>query len=109
MYFHIFGTLYPIIIEISFCNLVAPVTNHLKMYTISLHYNTPRVLVGVRGAYRFSFLCCVFCFVCLRPVFCVPNVVIVSELSILNCHFGFLYYLHAVKNIIDMAYYNINC
>jgi len=27
----------------------------------------------------------VFCFACLRPVFCVPNVVTVSGLSILDC------------------------
>jgi hypothetical protein len=36
----------------------------------------------------------VFCqvfswFVCLRPVFCVPNVTSFSGLSILDCHFGF--------------------
>jgi hypothetical protein len=28
-------------------------------------------------------------FVCLRPVFCVPNVANVSGMSILDCHFGF--------------------
>jgi hypothetical protein len=28
------------------------------------------------------------CFVCLRPVSCVPNVTSVSGLSILDCHFG---------------------
>jgi hypothetical protein len=31
-----------------------------------------------------------FCFVCLRPVSCVPNVASVSGLSILDCHFSFL-------------------
>ena len=30
-------------------------------------------------------LCCVFCFVCLRLVFCVPNVACLSGLSILDC------------------------
>ena len=30
-------------------------------------------------------LCCVFCFVCLRPVSCVPNVVSFSGLSIFDC------------------------
>ena len=34
-------------------------------------------------------LCCVFCFVCLHPVFCVDSVAGVSGLSILDC-FGFL-------------------
>jgi len=34
------------------------------------------------------FFCC--CFVCLRLVFCVPNVASFSGLSILDCFFGFL-------------------
>ena len=37
---------------------------------------------GVRVAHLFSLLCCTFCFVFLRPVFCVPNVASVSGLSI---------------------------
>ena len=48
---------------------------------------------GVYVYHRFSFLCYVvvlFCFVCLRPVSCVPNVAKVSGLSILDCPFGFL-------------------
>ena len=40
---------------------------------------------GIRHILR-----CVFCFVCLRLVFCVPNVVSFSGLSILDCHFCFL-------------------
>jgi hypothetical protein len=32
-----------------------------------------------------------FLFVCLRPVYCVPNVTSVSGLSILDCCIGFLY------------------
>jgi len=45
----------------------------------------PRVLDGVRVAHLFSFLRCVFYFVCLRPVSCVPNVASFSGLSILDC------------------------
>jgi hypothetical protein len=37
------------------------------------------------------FQCC-FCFVCLRPVSCVPNVASVSGLSILDCPLGFLWH-----------------
>jgi len=33
---------------------------------------------------------CVFCFVCLRRVYCVPNVAGVSGLFILDYPFGFL-------------------
>jgi hypothetical protein len=46
----------------------------------------------VRVSDLFSFLCCVvpFCFVCLRPVSCVLNVVSVSSLPILDFPFGFL-------------------
>jgi hypothetical protein len=40
--------------------------------------------------HHFSFLCCVFGFVCLGPVSCVPNVACASELSILDLPFGFL-------------------
>ena len=40
-------------------------------------------------AHLFSFLCCVFCFVCLRSVSCVPNVFAgFSGLSHLDCAFG---------------------
>ena len=35
-------------------------------------------------------VCVVYCFVCLRPVFCVPNVSSVSRLSMLDCPFGCL-------------------
>ena len=31
----------------------------------------------------------IFCFVCLRPVSCVPNVASLSGLSILDCLIGF--------------------
>jgi len=35
--------------------------------------------------------CYVYCFVCVRPVSCVINVIDVSGLSILDCHFRFFY------------------
>jgi hypothetical protein len=41
-------------------------------------------------AHLFSFLCFVFCFVCLRPVSYVLTVADFSGLSILDFHFGFL-------------------
>ena len=43
------------------------------------------------GSVLLIFLVCVFfCFVCLRPVSCVPNVASFSGLSTLYCLFGFL-------------------
>ena len=45
----------------------------------------PRLLVGVYVAHLFSSLCFVLCLTCLHPVSCVPNVVIFSGLSILDC------------------------
>ena len=48
---------------------------------------------GVCVAHRFSSLCCVFSFICPRPVSCVPNVASFSGLSIIDCHFGFLWRL----------------
>ena len=41
-------------------------------------------------AHLFSFLCLVFCFVCLWPVSYVLTVADFSGLSILDFHFGFL-------------------
>jgi hypothetical protein len=58
---------------------------------LALHRRLCSPLVFVRVAHRFSFLCCVFCFVCPRPVSCAPNDDSVSGLSILDCPFGFLY------------------
>ena len=46
------------------------------------------VFGGIRAAHRFNFLYC-FCFVCLRPVSCVPNVASFSGLSIRDCPFRF--------------------
>jgi hypothetical protein len=48
-------------------------------------------LVGSVLLIFFSFLCCVFCSVCLFVVACVSNVASVCELSILYCPFGFLF------------------
>jgi len=61
--------------------------------TIWVAWRCSPLVFGICVAHRFSFLCCVFYFVCLRPVSCVPNVACFSGLSILNCPFGFLYRL----------------
>ena len=56
---------------------------------------TPRV--GTCVVHPFSFLCCGFCFDCLRSVFCVQCCLVLSPVfpeslncSILDCDFGFL-------------------
>ena len=56
----------------------------------SLKKSTTPVFGGVRThvANLYNFLG-FFGFVCLHPVFSVPNVVSVSGLSILDCHFRF--------------------
>ena len=61
-----------------------------ELLIIREHLGSPPVFGGVRVAHRFSFLCCVFCFVCLGPVSCVINVASVSGLFILDYSFGFL-------------------
>ena len=48
------------------------------------------IVPSVFSSVYLHILCCVFRFVCLRPVSCVPNVACFSGLSILDCHFGFL-------------------
>jgi len=48
------------------------------------------VFDGIRVTHLFSFVCCVFCFVCLQPVSCVLNVASVFGMCILDCPFGFL-------------------
>ena len=50
-------------------------------------------------AHLFSFLCCVICFACLRPVSCVTNVDSVSGLSIADFPFYSLMYMHSVCDI----------
>jgi hypothetical protein len=42
---------------------------------------SPPVFSDVRLAHLFTFLCCCFCFVCLRPVSCLSNVASFSGLS----------------------------
>ena len=51
----------------------------------------------------------VLCFVCLRPVSCVPNVASFSELSILDCSFGFLQRLFVLFVFIMCLVYPILC
>jgi len=57
--------------------------NQLLLRRSNIFLNSLRVEV-------ISGCCYLFCFVCLRPVSCVPNVASVSGLSILDCLFGFL-------------------
>ena len=62
------------------------------LLTLRERLGSPSVFGGVRVSHIFSFLCCVFCFVCLRPVSCVVlNVTSVSGLAILDCLFSFLW------------------
>ena len=61
----------------------------LTKWVTMRHLGLPKVFGGVCVAHRFNFLCCVICFVCLRPVSCMPNVASVSGLSILDCPFSF--------------------
>ena len=61
-----------------------------ELLTLREHMDSLPVFDGIRVAHLFSFLCCVYFFVCLRPVSCVPNVVSFSGLSILGCPFRLL-------------------
>jgi hypothetical protein len=60
-----------------------------------------------RVAHLFRFLCCVFYFVCLRPVSCVPNVSSFSGEYIPDCPFGFL--LHLINLNWLRLYLNNSC
>jgi hypothetical protein len=62
---------------------------HMSSYPSRAPEFTP-IISGICTAHLFSFLCCVFNFVCLRPVSCVPNIASFSGLSILDFPFGFL-------------------
>ena len=62
-----------------------------KLLTLREHLGSPSVFGGVRVAHLFSFLCHVL-FV-LRPVHCMPGVVSVPELTIVDSPFGFLWCL----------------
>ena len=61
-----------------------------ELIALREHMGSPLVFGGVRVARCFSFLCYVLCFVCLRPVSCLPNVANFSRLSILDYPFGCL-------------------
>ena len=61
-----------------------------ELLTIREHLNSFSIFGWLSIAHLFSFLCCYYCFVCLRPVSCVPNAASVSELSILDLPFRFL-------------------
>ena len=62
----------------------------------------PPVIGGVHIAHLFRFLCCVFGFVCLRSVSCVPDVAGLSGLSILDFLCGFHFsYVYSVDKILS--------
>jgi len=68
-----------------------PSSNRLPFASTWVH---PLFYSGIHVAHLFSFLCCVefyFCFVCFRPVTCMPDVArpTVCGLCILDCPFGF--------------------
>ena len=56
----------------------------------ALQFCCQAIYGGVRVAHVLSFLCCVSCFVYLRPVSCVPSYAAFSVLSILDFLFDFL-------------------
>ena len=76
-----------------------------ELLTLLEHLVSPLVFGGVSVARLFSFLCCVafLCFVCLCPVSCVPNVAIVSGLSIFSyvCLLMLWLFLLLVRNRLD--------
>jgi hypothetical protein len=61
------------------CVVYEAETAYLREYL-----GSPPVFARVRVAHLF----CVFCFVCLRPASCVPNVASVARLSIRDCSVG---------------------
>ena len=61
-----------------------------ELLTVCEHLGAPPDFGGIRVAPLFRFLCCMFYFVCLRPVSCITNVASVSGLPILDCPFEFL-------------------
>jgi hypothetical protein len=63
--------------------IISPLKSVSLSVTSNEHLGSPPGFGGVRVAHLSSFLCCVFSFVCLRPVSCVPNVVSLSGLSLL--------------------------
>jgi hypothetical protein len=67
-----------------------------ELLTFREHLGSFPVFGGVRVSHLCGFLCCIFCFVCLRPVSCVTNVASVSGLFIPDCPFSFLLLLVSV-------------
>ena len=59
------------------------------VFCVCLHLDSPSIVDWVRVGHLFSLMSCIFSFVCLRPVSCMPNVASLSGLSILYCPFGF--------------------
>ena len=70
-----------------------------EVLTLCEHMGSPPVFGEGCIAHLFSFLCCVICFACLRPVSCVTNVASVSGLSIADFPFYSLMYMHSVYDI----------
>ena len=61
-----------------------------ELLTLREHMSTLSTFDWLSIAHLFNFLCCDYCFICLRSVYCVPNAASVSELSILDLPFRFL-------------------
>jgi hypothetical protein len=60
-----------------------------ELPTLSKHLSLPPVFYQFVLFILFQFSVLYFCFDCLRPASCVPNVTGVSGPSILDCPFGF--------------------
>ena len=94
VYIKSYGGVYVYIVNIKSYGEVYVYIVYIKSYVwVYVYIVNIKSYGGVYVYHRFSFLCYVvvlFCFVCLRPVSCVPNVAKVSGLSILDCPFGFL-------------------
>ena len=79
-------------IRLDYMSNIAVSYKRKELFTLRKNMVSPPVYGGVSVAHLLSFLCCVFCFVCivLRPVSCVPNVASFSRLTILDWSFDFL-------------------
>jgi len=79
------------------------------LLTLREHPVLPPNFWWVRDAHLFRFLCCVFCFVCLRPVFYVPNVNSFTRLSIvllpLRYSLTFIWTKRCFEGIIAFTYF----
>jgi hypothetical protein len=79
-----------IIIALTLCVTWQVSFKKQKLLTHREQLDSPQLFGGVSDANFVSFLHCIFCFVCLRRASCVPNVVSVSGLFILDITFSFL-------------------